>query len=135
MTSKDRARIRNGLPRLLSSKKICLPMQKMQFNPLVGKILWERKWQPTPVFLPGKSHGQRSLEGYSPWNHKRVKHDLMTKQQQQRMRNTNKMRPTGYLEIQAKKPHRLTKGGLWIWISVLSSQNEKSTINYKIHSP
>ena len=34
---------------------------------------WRRKWHPTPVFLPGKSHGQRSLAGYSPWIHKRVK--------------------------------------------------------------
>jgi len=34
------------------------------------KILWRRKWQPTQVFLPGKSHGQMSLEGYSPWGHK-----------------------------------------------------------------
>ena len=33
-------------------------------------ISWRRKWQPTPVFLPGKSHGQRSLEGYSPRDHK-----------------------------------------------------------------
>ena len=32
----------------------------------VGKILWRRKWLSTPVFLPGKSHGQRSLAGYSP---------------------------------------------------------------------
>ena len=32
---------------------------------------WRRKWQPTPVFLPGESHGQRSLAGYSPWGHKR----------------------------------------------------------------
>ena len=32
-----------------------------------GKIPWRRKWQPTPVFLPGESHGQRSLAGYSPW--------------------------------------------------------------------
>ena len=31
---------------------------------------WRRKWQPTPVFLPGKSHGQRTLAGYSPWSHK-----------------------------------------------------------------
>ena len=31
---------------------------------------WRRKWHPTPVFLPGKSHGQRSLVGYSPWGHK-----------------------------------------------------------------
>ena len=32
----------------------------------VGKILWRRAWQPTPVFLPGEPHGQRSLAGYSP---------------------------------------------------------------------
>ena len=31
---------------------------------------WRRKWQPTPVFLPGESHGQRSLAGYSPWGGK-----------------------------------------------------------------
>ena len=36
----------------------------------VGKIPWRRKWQPTPVFLPGKSHGQRNLPGYNPWGHK-----------------------------------------------------------------
>ena len=37
------------------------------FNPWDGKIPWKRKWQPTPVPLPGKSHGRRSLVGYSPW--------------------------------------------------------------------
>ena len=42
------------------------------FNPWVRKILWRRKWQPVPVFLPGKSHGQRSLAGYNPWGCKRV---------------------------------------------------------------
>ena len=51
------------------------------FNPWVGKIPWKRKWTPTSVFLPGKSHGQRSLEGYSPWGHKRVGRDLISKQQ------------------------------------------------------
>ena len=45
-------------------------------------IHWGRKWQPSPVFLPGKSHGQRSLESSSSWGHKRVKHDLATKQQE-----------------------------------------------------
>ena len=40
------------------------------FYPGVGKIRWRRKWQPTPGFLPGKSHGQRSLVGYSLWGHK-----------------------------------------------------------------
>ena len=42
----------------------------MQCNPWVGKIPWIRKWQPTPVFLPGESHGQRNLAGYSPWDGK-----------------------------------------------------------------
>ena len=40
------------------------------YDPWVGKIPWRRKWQPIPVFLPGKSHGQRSLVGYSPWGQK-----------------------------------------------------------------
>ena len=39
-------------------------------NPWVGKTPWSRQWQPTPAFLPGQSHGQRSLAGYSPWGHK-----------------------------------------------------------------
>ena len=40
------------------------------FSPWVGKVPWRRAWQPTPVFLPGESHGQRSLVGYSPWGRK-----------------------------------------------------------------
>ena len=40
------------------------------FNPWIGTIPWSRKWQPTPVFLPGESQGQKSLEGYSPWSSK-----------------------------------------------------------------
>ena len=42
---------------------------------------WRRAWQPTTVFLPGESHGQRSLVGYSPWGHKRVRRDLAANQQ------------------------------------------------------
>ena len=41
-----------------------------QGDPSVRRILWRRKWQPNPVFLPGKFHGQRSQVGYSPWGHK-----------------------------------------------------------------
>ena len=49
----------------------CLPtMQDTRVQSLVGKIPWKRKWQPTPVFLPGKSHGLRRLVGYSPWGRK-----------------------------------------------------------------
>ena len=41
-------------------------------NPWIRKILWRSKWQPTPVFLPRESHGQRSLAGCSPWGHKEL---------------------------------------------------------------
>ena len=46
--------------------------RRCRFDPWVGKIAWRRKWQLTPVFLPGKYHGQKSLVGYSPWGCKRV---------------------------------------------------------------
>ena len=46
------------------------------------RTAWKRIRQPTSVFLPGISHGQRSLVGYRPWGRKRVRHDLVTKQQQ-----------------------------------------------------
>ena len=45
-------------------------MWRPGFNHWVRKIPWRRKWQPTPVLLPGKSHGWRSLVGYSPQGHK-----------------------------------------------------------------
>ena len=45
---------------------VCLQCGRPRFSPLVGKISWRRKWQSTPVLLPGKSHGQRSLVGYRP---------------------------------------------------------------------
>ena len=56
----------------------CRKHRRPGFNPWVRKIPWRRKWQPTPVFLPGESHGQRSLVGYSPWGHKRVGHSWVT---------------------------------------------------------
>ena len=52
----------------------CRRCKRHGFSPWVRKILWRRKWQPTPVFLPGESHGQRSLVGYSPWGSQRVSH-------------------------------------------------------------
>ena len=44
--------------------------RRLRFDPWVGEIPWRRKWQSTPVFWPGKSHGWRSLAGYSPCGHK-----------------------------------------------------------------
>ena len=61
----------------LSGKESTCQCRRCEFHPWI----W-RKWQPIPVFLPGKSYGQRSLEGYSPWGCKRVGHNLVTKQQQ-----------------------------------------------------
>ena len=62
-----------GFPGSTSGKEPTCPCRRCKrhgFDPLVGKIPWRRAWQPTPVFLPGESHGQRSLVGYSPQGHK-----------------------------------------------------------------
>ena len=63
------------LPRWLSGKESACPCRSHRrcgFDPWVRKIPWRRKWQPTPVFLPGESHGQRSQVGYSPWGSKEL---------------------------------------------------------------
>ena len=46
-------------------------MQETRFDPWVRMMPWIREWLPTPVFLPGKSHGQKSLVGYSSWGFKK----------------------------------------------------------------
>ena len=58
-----------GLLQWLISKKPACQGRRRKFSLWVGKIPWRRKWQPTPVFLPGEFHGQRSPAGYSPWGH------------------------------------------------------------------
>ena len=55
----------------------------MGLIPGLGRFPWRRKWQPSPVLLPGISHGQWSLAGFNPWCHKRVRQALTTEQQQQ----------------------------------------------------
>ena len=68
------------ITRWLSDKESacqCRRRKRCRFYPWVEKIPWGRKWQPTPVFLPARSHGQRSLMGYSSRSH-RVRHDWMT---------------------------------------------------------
>ena len=57
-----------GLPWLLSDKESACQCRRCGCDPSVSKIPCRRKWQPTPIFLPRKSHGQRSLTGYSPWD-------------------------------------------------------------------
>ena len=59
-------RDRVGSSLVVQTVKRLPAMQKPGFHPRVGKSPWRRKWQPTPVSLPGESHGRRSLVGYSP---------------------------------------------------------------------
>ena len=66
-----------GLPRPLSGKEFACQCRRLGFSLWAGKISRRRKWQPLPVFLPGKSHGQRSLVVYGPWGHNELD---MTKQ-------------------------------------------------------
>ena len=61
----DRVGERYGLPWWLSSKESASQSRRHGLDPWVGNIPWRMKWQPTPVFLSGKSHGHRSLVGYS----------------------------------------------------------------------
>ena len=58
--------IRPQAPRWLRGEESASQCRGYRFDPWVGKIPWRRKWQPIPVFLPGKSHAQRSLADYSP---------------------------------------------------------------------
>ena len=65
-------------PRWFSGKESTYRCRRCKwhgFNPWIRKIHWSRKWQHTPLFLPGKFHGQRSLAGYNPWCRKRIGHN------------------------------------------------------------
>ena len=70
-----------------SDTKECLQCGKPGFNPWLGKISWRRRWPPIPVFLPGESHGQKSLESYSPWGRKESD---MTEQLKKKPNSTKK---------------------------------------------
>ena len=72
------------LPWWLNGRESTCKCGRLRFSLWVEKTPWRRKWQPTPVFLPGKTHGQGSLAGYSLWGHKSVQYNLTTKQQQEK---------------------------------------------------
>ena len=59
-----------GLPWWLRWLRICLQGRRPGLDPWVGAIPWRKKWQPTPIFLPGEFHRQKSLLGYSSRGHK-----------------------------------------------------------------
>ena len=91
-------------------KRTCLKYRRPGFDSLGQEDPWRRKWQPTPVFLPGKPHGQRSLAGYSPWGCKSQTDDLVTKP------------PPPLIRLVCFPPHSqlLTDG--WFWcLTILPS--------------
>ena len=67
-----------GLPLWLSGEESTCQCRRCGFDPWVGKIPWRRKWQPSPVFKPGESHGQRRL-AYTVHELQRIEHDLAVK--------------------------------------------------------
>ena len=70
--TKEKILLRTKVPGGSDGKRICLQYGRPRFDHWVCKIPWGREWQPTPVFLPGESHGQRSLAGCNPWGHKEL---------------------------------------------------------------
>ena len=68
----------------------CRRHKKLRFNTWARKIPWRRKWQPTPVVLPGKFHGQRSWTGYSLWGHKELDMTKHAHKQYQKKYNKEK---------------------------------------------
>ena len=112
-----------SLPRWLSGQEStcqCRRHKRHQFNPWVRKIPWKRKWQPTPVFLPGKSHGQKSLVDYSSWGHKESD---MTEQL-----STNPCFPTAMQSWSLwQRPTKLKALPLWPFMRSLSIPGLKAS--------
>ena len=101
-----------GLPWWLSVKESTCQCRRHRFNPWFGMIPWRRKWQPTLVFLSGKSHGQRGLVGYSPWGSERVGHAWATKHQQKikdpmQITATQESKGTPVRKLKLRSWHRL----------------------------
>ena len=111
---------------LMNRSRIHLPMQETQVmwvRPLGPEDPWRRKWQPTPVLLPGKSHGQKNLAGYSPWGHKRVGHDWATDHTHTHLK----------LDLADVYKWLFSFGRSLLWLDFRKSLNHSPTIN--THKP
>ena len=117
------------LPWWLSIKRICLQCRghrRHGFDPWVGKIPCRSKWQPTPVFLPGKSHGQRHLVGCSLWGRKeldtteQMSTHACNKLLQSELLKTTEIFPLTGLEI------KCVKSGCWWGHTPSKGTREKS---------
>ena len=108
-----------------SGKKSSCQYRRLGFNLCIGRSPWRGKWQPTPVFLPEKSHGQRGLVGCSPWTCKRVRHSLATKQQQRIDRGWD-----GWMASLTQWTWVWVNSGSWRWMrkpSVLQSMGSQKS--------
>ena len=94
-----------GLSRWLTGKEAFCRCRRCGFNPQIGKIPWRRRWQPTPVFLPGKSQGQRSLVGYS--------HGVIKSQTWLSMHTPISLHPTG---SDSGEPSSYTVSTFLLWL-------------------
>ena len=106
----------------------CRRNKRHRFDPWVRKIPWRKVWQPTPVFLSGEWHGERSLTGYGPWGHKvwdmtevtqhstQVCENKLTKKWLEVNRNPNKWNTYVLSHTRGKK---VKKSGLFIKHSYL----------------
>ena len=120
----------------------CRRHKRRRFNLWVGKIPWRRAWQPTPVFLPGESHGQRSLVGHSPWSY-RIRHnwsDLAHTCQsfcaQNRPSCWVSFLPGGWVRInQVERPGRGTQEMHITKLLVLESETAESSYSFLWESP
>ena len=113
-----------GLSRWCSDKESASQCKRLRcgFDPWVGNIPWWRKWQPTPVFLPGKSHGRKSLVDSSPWGSQKVGHDwackLFLNSWKLKGVVTTKPLTTHYVFMTLKKLHteeRMLPGRVYAW--------------------
>ena len=76
----------------------------MWVQSMVRKIPWRRAWQPTPVFLPGVSHEQRSLADYSPWGHKELDTTIATSLVAQMVKRLSTMQETQVRSLGREDP-------------------------------
>ena len=97
----------------------CRRHKRCRVDPWVGKIPWRRAWQSTSVFLPGESHGQRRLAGYSPWGCKELDTTEVTQQQQQQQ----------YCNPPGSSVHRISQGRILQWVATSFSRRSSWSWN------
>ena len=116
----------------------CRRCKRGGFDPCIRKIPWRRAWQPSPVFLPGKSHRQKSLAGYSPGGQKSQDTNEQLSIAQQRQIIEGEIEVYTYAETQGGKMcSKCTEPRKTLWIhwlqGLLNTVGIQIAFNYKNH--